>query len=240
MGASIDCHCNDRQVFDAQLVTDDTGDMIHVDVNVGSDDHLVDIATLDQDLVRTLSFRIAQGQALGACFGQLVDDQQRGILVLASLSSSSVLAPKDDGTLGMCPGDVILAFQGVQHSPKKFLHNWKNVRETGGDLEITVLTRPDSFDADLRRTDKEKLGFMVAIQGDVVVVTQILDRGAAVTWNRINWSMQITVGDTITAVNAVPNAAKDMLVDMQDSWKTHSKVSLSFSKCTKPNQPCMA
>eukprot|EP00927_Polykrikos_kofoidii_P068611 TRINITY_DN63957_c0_g1_i1.p1 TRINITY_DN63957_c0_g1~~TRINITY_DN63957_c0_g1_i1.p1 ORF type:complete len:253 (-),score=48.74 TRINITY_DN63957_c0_g1_i1:71-829(-) len=179
---------------------------------------------------KKFSFVFEPGQVLGANITEMTNAENVGLLVIRSLSSDSVISVTKSGKPGLCPGDVILKIKDLAGSPAELFDRWKTVRDEGGEVTVSVITRPEEFDVEFRREDNEKMGFMVGIVGERVTITQFLDQGAALAWNKNNWKTQIVGGDEIVAVNGTTDTPKAMTLEMQKLWKDEKRLSIRVKK----------
>eukprot|EP00927_Polykrikos_kofoidii_P071108 TRINITY_DN67434_c0_g1_i1.p1 TRINITY_DN67434_c0_g1~~TRINITY_DN67434_c0_g1_i1.p1 ORF type:complete len:246 (-),score=27.48 TRINITY_DN67434_c0_g1_i1:440-1177(-) len=191
----------------------------------------------DSKLVSTLPFFFKANQGLGATFADLQIPELGNVLVLRTLKAPSVLALTSDGHSGMCCGDVILAINGKHEEDIPLGEHLRQLKSTGGALEITVLTRPMSFPVQLRRVDKEKLGMVLTVRGDVLEISRLLDQGSILAWNETNWMKQVVVHDKVWSVDGERNTASDMLRGIQDSWENQSALTLVINKFSSTKLP---
>lgn len=187
---------------------------------------------------KKLSFKLEPGATLGVrCVEAKAPDNNSTILVINSVADKSPLGSSSD-QVGLAPGDVILEVSGQGGASAELLAVIQEARKNGGQLDLVVRSRPDTFWIVLDRIEASlKMGLKLLHHDDAVnqlEVQSVSDGGAVATWNEKNTFNHVCPGDLITAASAVNSdslvkAPDDIIKTIKDLWSESTSIRLEVN-----------
>lgn len=169
---------------------------------------------------RRCTFCLKPSDRFGMVLEETTEPMPGGLLVVTGVDACSAFARTAGGTCGLAAGDVIVEVNGRLGSVASLREMLLQRFAAHGQklVEVVVRSRPPTFNIDLRREGKQKIGMAAAADlsnPECLLVESIRPEGLVPAWNAAHGSMRICKGDLITHVNGVSGDVAAMKKQIQ-------------------------